>query len=71
MPQIDDPRVSFVKGWSQETLPGFLANFTPRSRLVVHCDSDLHSSTLYALTRSAPRRVPCLDHCTAYLRRAG
>jgi hypothetical protein len=41
VPQIDDERVSFVKGWFQNTLPGFLNGFTPRSRLVVHSDSDL------------------------------
>jgi O-methyltransferase len=49
MPQIDDERVSFVKGWFQTTLPGFLDGFTPRSRLVVYNDSDLYSSTLFTL----------------------
>jgi hypothetical protein len=49
VPQIDDERVSFVKGWFQNTLPGFLNGFTPRSRLVVHSDSDLYSSTLFTL----------------------
>src|SRR4051794_12682760 len=49
VPQIDDQRVSFVKGWFQNTLPGFLNGFTPRSRLVVHNDSDLYSSTLFTL----------------------
>ena len=39
VPQIEDERVSFVKGWYQNTLPGFLKGFTPRSRLVVHNDS--------------------------------
>lgn len=50
IPQIDDPRVSFVKGWFQDTLPTFLRETTPRSRLVVHHDSDLYSSVLYCLT---------------------
>jgi len=49
VPQIDDERVSFVKGWFQNTLPGFLNGFTPRSRLVVHSDSYLYSSTLFTL----------------------
>src|SRR5689334_18531036 len=49
LPQIDDERVSFVKGWFQNTLPGFLNEFTPRSRLVVHNDADLYSSTLFTL----------------------
>ena len=48
-PQIDDERVTFVKGWFQNALPGLLNGFTPRSRLVVHNDSDLYSSTLFAL----------------------
>jgi O-methyltransferase len=49
VPQVDDERVSFVKGWFQNTLPGFVDGFTPRSRLVIHNDSDLYSSTLFAL----------------------
>src|SRR5262249_32741078 len=50
IPQTDDARVTFVKGWYQNTLPSFLKTFAPRARLVVHLDSDLYSSTLYALT---------------------
>lgn len=57
-PQIDDERVSFVKGWFQDTLPGFLKEFTPRSRLVVHSDSDLYSSTLFTLANLNAVVVP-------------
>ena len=49
VPQIDDERVTFVTGWFQNALPGFLKGFGPRSRLVVHNDSDLYSSTLFTL----------------------
>jgi O-methyltransferase len=58
VPQIDDERVSFVKGWFQNTLPGFLAWFRPRSRLVVHSDSDLYSSTLFTLASLNTLLVP-------------
>lgn len=49
-PEIDDPRVSFQVGWFQDTLPPFLDKFEPREQLVVHCDADIYSSTLYLLT---------------------
>lgn len=51
IPQVDDGRVSFVKGWFQDSLPRFLTTFKPRGRLVVHIDADLYSSTLYCLTK--------------------
>src|ERR1700730_1859622 len=58
VPEIEDERVSFVKGWFQNTLPGFLDGFTPRSRLVVHNDSDLYSSTLFTLVSLHRLLVP-------------
>jgi O-methyltransferase len=54
LPAIDDPRVRFEKGWFNDTLRPFLATFQPRSRLIIHNDSDLYSSTLYILTQLNP-----------------
>jgi len=50
-PEIDDPRVSFETGWFQDTLPPFLDKFERRDQLVVHCDADIYSSTLFVLTQ--------------------
>ena len=50
MPEIDDQRVSFIKGLFQESLPGFLNNFESGNQLVIHNDSDLYSATLFVLT---------------------
>jgi O-methyltransferase len=50
MPVINDDRVTLIKGWFQKTLPGFLSTFRSDRPLVIHNDSDLHSSSLYALT---------------------
>ncbi len=50
IPLIPDSRVSFVKGYFQNTLPGFLA--TPRRNVptLIHFDADLYSSTLFLLS---------------------
>jgi hypothetical protein len=50
-PEIGDSRVTFVKGWFQNTVPGFLANFKPQSDrpIFIHFDADLYSSTLFLL----------------------
>ena len=50
VPQTDDKRIHFIKGYFQNVLQQFLSEFTPGNRLVVHNDSDLYSSTLYSLT---------------------
>jgi len=64
-PSIDDGRVRFVKGYFQDTLPEFLQTFQPAHRLVVHCDADLYSSTLYTLSKCdsimAPGTVVVFD----------
>ena len=49
LPDIADPRVSFIKGIFQDTLYEFLDSFTPRPQMVIHVDSDLFSSALFVL----------------------
>jgi O-methyltransferase len=49
-PAVDDPRVQWVVGWFQDSLPEFLQTYRPAGTLVVHNDSDLYSSTLFCLT---------------------
>jgi len=48
-PQIEDPRVRFIKGWFQDTLMDVLPLIDPNRNLIVHYDADLYSSTLFAL----------------------
>jgi hypothetical protein len=56
VPEIDDPRVSFEKGWFEDTLPRFAV---PEHRaLVITLDADLYSSTILVLRTLADRIVP-------------
>jgi hypothetical protein len=57
-PQIDDKRVSFIKGLFQNTLPVFLKSFKCNSQLIINNDSDLYSSTLFVLTYASNLLVP-------------
>ncbi len=61
-PDIDDQRVRFVTGLFQDTLPGFLKTFQPRSRVVIHHDADLYSATLYCLTMLHEMNAPGTLH---------
>ncbi len=51
VPKIDDKRVSFVKGMFHETLPDFLKNFVPKSRVVVFINLNKYPETLHCLTQ--------------------
>ncbi len=50
LPQVDDPRVGFVKGWFDQTLPPFLMAYQPQAQLWLHIDADLYGSALCVLT---------------------
>lgn len=53
VPETTDSRVSFVRGWFQDTwdeLYGRLS-LTDADILIVHYDADLYSSTLFALSK--------------------
>jgi O-methyltransferase len=54
VPQTNDSRIRFVKGWFKDTLRPFLQGFGRRSRLVIHNDGDLFSSTLFTLVTLDP-----------------
>jgi hypothetical protein len=54
VPEIADPRASFVAGWFQKSLRGFVASYRPQSEIIIHVDCDLYSSTLYCLTTLDP-----------------
>ena len=43
LPFVDDPRVTFHKGWFADTLPEF--DMPPHDQLVLTLDADLYSST--------------------------
>ena len=52
VPRLDDERVTFVKGWFQESLPPLMPTLEREAAgraLIVHYDADLFSSTLFLL----------------------
>ena len=56
IPDIDDPRVEFFKGWFDAVLPRY--RFEEHEVLVLNLDADLYSSTKYALDFCMPHIVP-------------
>jgi hypothetical protein len=56
VPQVEDTRVRFHKGWFDETLPAY--EWPDHDRLVVVLDADLYSSTLTVLDQIEDRIVP-------------
>ncbi len=55
-PVLADPRVTFVPGWFEATLPGH--ELPAHDRLVVHLDADLYSSTKTVLAALERHIVP-------------
>lgn len=47
VPQIDDPRVRWFKGWFEDTLPTYAAPV--HDRLIVNLDADLYAPTAFVL----------------------
>lgn len=47
IPMVDDPRVTFHKGWFEDTLPTFVV--PEHSQLFLNLDADLYSSTMCIL----------------------
>jgi hypothetical protein len=56
LPQIDDPRVEFFKGWFQQTLPDYKC--PPHEVVVMVLDADLYSSTTFVLNAMEDVIVP-------------
>lgn len=54
LPSIGDSRVSLIPGWFQKTLRSFLDTNELIHPIVIHNDSDLHSSTQYTLCTLDP-----------------
>lgn len=50
-PQLNDPRVEFLKGYFNATWEKLYPSIAGKSNLFVHFDADLYSSTLFALTK--------------------
>ena len=55
LPNIEDNRCTFIKGFFQDTLSDFLEEINLNRKTVIHSDSDLYSSTLYVLTNLASK----------------
>ena len=58
IPKTDDKRIQFIKGWFNDTLRPFLKDFRPQSRLIIHNDGDLFSSTMFTLATLDPILQP-------------
>ena len=60
IPKTEDRRISFVSGWFQNTLPGFLSSTDITGELLVHYDADIFSATLFVLLQIDTLKKPYL-----------
>ena len=64
IPEIEDPRISYIKGWFQSTWFELENNIKSQTskidnlKIIVHYDADLYSSTLFALTKIDSLKIP-------------
>jgi len=58
IPKTTDKRITFIKGWFQNTLPTFLEGYNIKKNLIVHYDADLYSSTLFCLSQIDSLKIP-------------
>ena len=56
VPQVDDPRVRFFKGWFDRALPTY--SVPAHDVLVINMDADLYSSTIFVLRWLRPHIRP-------------
>lgn len=54
VPEITDPRGSFITGFFNTSLRPFLETYERQNKMVIHVDADLCSSSLYALMAMDP-----------------
>ena len=50
LPEISDKRLTFIKGFFNDTLNNFLETFKPKNKMIIHIDCDLYDGSLYVLT---------------------
>ena len=60
-PKTQDQRVTFIPGWFQNSVDPFISQLDLHdSKLVVHFDADLYSSTLFCLMQIDRLKIPFL-----------
>lgn len=53
-PDLNDDRVTFIKGWFQDSVYPFFRQHTVSHKAVYHLDADIFSATLYVLFHLQP-----------------